>query len=298
VIGFLYAGSLAAYSDSVEAFWQGLGEFGYSNGRNVRIEFREAHNDVSRLSDLAQDLVGRGVSVIVAPGSGPAALAAKAATSTIPIVFSNAGNPVRAGLVASLNRPGGNVTGVSDFGNELSAKRLELIKMLVPIASRIGVVVTRNYAAVELELENARKDTSALSIEPIVWVVSDQREIDAAFEAFAQEGFGGVYVGPGPLVVNQRAHVVEVAARYRLPTIYPFIQFPQIGGLMSYGTSLWERNYQAGVYTGRILDGADPADLPVHRLSRFEFVINMTTARALGLTVPDRLLAITDRVVE
>lgn len=293
VIGYLYAGLLETSRDYLEAFWQGLAELGYVQGQNVRAEFREARNDASRLPELARDLVRREVSVIAVPGSGVAVRAAKAATATIPIVFSNAGNPLDLGFVASLSRPGGNITGVSDFGNQLSAKRLELIKMLVPAASRIGILVTRNY-----ELADAREDLPVPSLETVLSVVGDQHEIDAAFDAFAREGIDGVYVAPSPLFLSQRAEIVALTARHHLPTIYPFMQFPQIGGLMSYGTSLTERYYQAGIYTGLILNGANPAELPVHRLSKFELVLNLATARTLGLAVPARFLAITDRVIE
>ncbi len=297
VIGYLYAGSFGTYAESVEAFWKGLAELGYVRGRNVSVEFREAHNDLSRLPDLARDLVRREVSVIAVPGSGPAVLAARAATATIPIVFSNAGDPVRLGYVASLSRPGGNVTGVTDFGNELSAKRLELIKLLVPAASRIGILITRNYPAIAREIANAREAASVLSLEIAESVVGNQQEIDAAFAAFAEQRVDSVCITPSPLFVSQREQIVALAARYRLPAVYPFVQFPQIGGLMSYGTSLAERSYQAGVYTGLILKGANPADLPVRRLSRFELVLNMSTARTLGLTVPARFLALTDEVI-
>jgi|SRR5579871_1527705 len=298
VIGYLYAGVLETRTEFLATFWQGLAEQGYVKGRNVDIEYREARNDLGRLPDLARDLVGREVSVIAVPGSGPAIRAAKAATATIPIVFSNAGDPLRLGFVTSLSRPGGNITGVSDFGNQLSAKRLELIKMLVPTASRVGALVTRGYTAVAAEIANARLDAPALSLETAVSIVSDQQEIDAAFASFAEQRLDAVYVAPSPLFVSQRAQIVALAARYRLPAVYPFIQFAQLGGLMSYGTSLTERSYQAGLYVGRILNGENPAELPVHRLSRFELVINRRTAEALGLTVPAHLLAITDRVIE
>jgi ABC-type uncharacterized transport system substrate-binding protein len=298
VIGYLYAGSLASSANYLKPFWRGLAEQGYVSGRNVRAEYREGQNDISRLPDLARDLVRSEVNVIAVPGSGPAALAAKAATVTIPIVFFNAGDPTRLGLVQSLSRPGGNVTGISDFGNELSAKRLELLKLLVPTASHVGILVTRNYPGVEREIADARKGGPVLSLEPVVSVVANQHEIDAAFAAFAEQRLDGVYVAPSPLFVSQREQIVALAARYRLPAVYPFIQFPQIGGLLSYGTSLAERAYQAGLYTGLILNGANPAELPVHRLSRFELVINMSTARALGLTVSARFIALTDEVIE
>jgi putative ABC transport system substrate-binding protein len=298
VIGYLYAGSLANNPDSVEAFWKGLAELGYVQGRNVRAEYREAKNDLSRLADLVRDLVRREVSVIAVPGSGPAARAAMAATTTIPIVFDNAGDPLQSGLVTSLSRPGGNVTGITDFGNDLSAKRLELIKQLAPAVSRIGILLTRNYTSITREIAVARQSAPALSLETTVSVVGDQQEIDAAFAEFARAGVDGLYVAPSPLFVAQRAHIVALAARHRLPAVYPFILYPQAGGLMSYGTSLVERSYQAGVYAGLILNGAKPAELPVRRLSRFELVVNMSTARALGLTVPARFLALTDEVIE
>ncbi len=298
VIGYLYAGSLANNPDSVSAFWEGLAEVGYVRGRNVEVEYREAKNDLGRVPDLARDLVRREVSVIFVPGSGPATSAAKAATATIPIVFALAGDPVRGGLVASLSRPGGNVTGVSDFGNALSAKRLEVLKMLVPAAARVGILLTRNYQAIAADIATAREAARALSLELVESVVGDRQEIDAALAAFARAGMDGVYVAPSPVFVEQRTWIVELAARYRLPAVYPFILFAQSGGLVSYGTSLTERAYEAGRYTGFILSGAKPADLPVRRLTKFELVINMATARALGLTVPANFLALTDEVIE
>jgi putative ABC transport system substrate-binding protein len=298
VIGYLYAGSLANNPDSTEAFWKGLAELGYVQGRNVRAEYREAKNDLGRVPDLVRDLVRREVNVIYVPGSGPAARVAMAATATIPIVFGNAGDPLQSGLVTSLSRPGGNVTGITDFGNDLSAKRLEMIKLLAPAVSRIGILLTRSYTSIASEIAIARQNAPALSLETAESVVGDQQEIDAAFAAFAQAGVDGLYIAPSPLFVAQRAQIVVLAARYRLPAVYPFIQYPQSGGLMSYGTSLLERAYQAGVYAGRILKGENPAELPVRRLSRFELALNMRTARSLGLTVPARFLALTDEVIE
>jgi putative ABC transport system substrate-binding protein len=298
VIGYLYAGSLANNADSVAAFWKGLAELGYVQGRNVRAEYREANNDLGRVPDLVRDLVRREVSLIAVPGSGPAARIARAATATIPIVFANAGDPLQSGLVASFSRPGGNVTGITDFGNDLSAKRLELIKLLAPAVSRVGILLTRNYTSIAREIAIARQSAPALSLEATESVVGDQQEIDAAFAEFAQAGVDGLYVAPSPLFVARRAQIVALAARYRLPAVYPFILYPQAGGLMSYGTSLTERSYQAGVYAGRILKGENRAELPVRRLSRFELALNMSTARALGLTVPPRFLALADEVIE
>ncbi len=298
VIGYLYAGTLANVPDIVEAFWKGLAEQGYVRGRNVEVEYREAQNDAGRLPALARDLVRREVSVIVVPGSGPALFALKAATSTIPIVFSNAGDPLHLGYVTSLSRPGGNVTGVSDFGVDLSAKRLELIKLLVPAVSRVGMLVTRGYPGIARDAEHARQIAPAMSLEAVVSLVGNRQEIDAAFAAFAHDGVDGVCLTPSPLLLGRGAQIVALAARYRLPAIYPFIQFPQVGGLASYGISLLERSYQAGRYTGLILGGANPADLPVRRLRKFELVVNMSTARTLGLTVPSRFLALADEVIE
>jgi putative tryptophan/tyrosine transport system substrate-binding protein len=232
------------------------------------------------------------------PGSGPAVHAAKAATDTIPIVFVNSGDPVGMGYVASLSRPGGNVTGVSDFGDELSAKRLELIKQLVPAASRIGILAPRNYTGLLHEVEHAREIAPALSLETVASVVRTLEETDAALASFGQDRMDGVYFTPGPMFFVQREQIVRLVARYRLPAIYSFTEFAEVGGLMSYGISVTERSYEAGLYTGLILNGANPADLPVRRLTKFELVINLSTARTLGLTVPARLLAITDQVIE
>lgn len=298
VIGYLYAGSLGVNPDGQPAFWKGLAELGYARGRNVSVEYREAQDDVSRLPELARDLVRRQVSVIFVPASGPALLAAKAATATIPIVFVNSGDPIRMGYVKSLSRPGGNVTGVSDFGDQLSAKRLELLKQLVPAASRIGILAPRNYPGLAREVAHAREVAPALSLETVESFVVNLQEIGAAFASFAQDRVDGVCFTPGPLFYGQREQVVALAARYRLPAVYPFSEFAEVGGLMSYGISVTERTYEAGRYTGLILNGANPADLPVRRLTKFQLTINRSTASALGLTVPARLLAITDQVIE
>ncbi len=299
VIGILYAGSFAAITNgSRKAFWRGLAESGYEWGRNVEIEIRQAHNDLGRLPDLARDLVHRQVSVIFVSGSWPAVRAAKAATTTIPIVFANSGDPVRLGLVAGLNRPGANVTGVSDLGSALSAKRLELAKLLVPSASRIALLLVRSSVAFEGELAAAREGAAALSLETFESPVRDAQEIEAAFAAFAQDRADAVCLIPSALLFDRREQVAALAARCRLPAVYPSVEFLQSGGLMSYGTSLAERSYQAGICTGLILNGADPAELPVHRLAQFELGINMRVARALGLAVPARFLALADRVIE
>ena len=300
VIGYLYAGSLEGFpDDGKKAFWQALAEFGYVRARNVSIEFRQAHNDLSRLPDLALDLVRRGVSVIIVPGSMEAVSAARSATGSIPIIFSNAvTDPVRAGLVASLSRPGGNITGIADFGSVLSAKRLELIKLLVPDASRVGILMTPINRMTAVELAYAQEGARALSLETAVAIADSQAEIEAAFAVLVEKRVDAVCVIPTSLFFDRRAQIVALASRCRLPAAYWHNLYPEIGGLMSYGASFVERAYQLGIYTGLVLNGANPADLPVRRLSRFELIMNMTTARALGLTVPAQLLAITDRVIE
>jgi putative ABC transport system substrate-binding protein len=300
VIGYLYAGSLEGFPDDAKnGYWRALAEFGYERGRNVSIEFRQAHNDLSRLPALALDLVRRQVSVIIVLGSMEALDAARSATSTIPIIFSNAASdPVRAGIVASLSRPGGNVTGLGDFGSMLSAKRIELIKLLVPEVSRVGLLMTPVTPRNRAELTYAEQGARALSLDAIVGIADNQQEIDAAFAMFAEKRIDAVCAIPTSLFFDRRAQVVALAARHRLPAVYSHNQFVESGGLMSYGISVAERAYQLGIYTALILNGANPAELPVRRLSRFELVINMSAASALGVTVPAGLLAITDRVIE
>jgi ABC-type uncharacterized transport system substrate-binding protein len=298
VIGYLYAGGAGTHPESEAAYWKGLAELGYVKGRNVGVEMRAADNDLRRLPDMARDLVRRQVNVIFVPASGPALFVAKAATTTIPIVFVNSGDPIRLGYVTSLSRPGGNVTGVSDFGDELAAKRLELIKLLVPTISRIGILAPRNYSGLAREVARAREMAPSLSLETVERFVADLPEVEAAFAAFARDRVDGVCFTPGPLFSGQRERIVALAARYRLPAIYAFAEFPESGGLMSYGISITERSYEGGRYTGLILNGANPGDLPVRRLTKFRLVINMRTARTLGLAVPPQVLAVADEVVE
>lgn len=298
VIGLLFAGTLQTNSATMVDFWRGLAESGYIRGRNVSAEYREADDDLSRLPDLARDLVRRKVSVIAVIGTGPAVLAVKAATNTIPIVFSNGGNPLRLGVAASLDRPGGNVTGVTDFGNALSAKRLELMKLLVPTVSRIGIAIMANERQIANVIANANEGARALSLVTVISIVDNQRKIDAAFAGFAQQHLEAVYVTPSPLFLREREQIVALAARYRLPAVYPFVEFAQIGGLMSYGTSLAERSYQTGLYVGLVLNGQRPGDLPIRRLADFQLAINTTTAKTLGLAIPPRFLALVDKVIE
>jgi putative ABC transport system substrate-binding protein len=297
VIGYLMAGSRRP-DGATDAYWKGLAELGYVRDQNVRVEFRAAENDVSRLPELAKDLVERQVSVIYVPATGPALFAAKAATTTIPIVFVNSGDPIRMGYVESLSRPGGNVTGVTDFGDELSAKRLELIKQLVPAVSRVGILAPRNYKGLANEIAHAREIASAFSLETVESSAVNLQEIEAALDSFARDRIDGIYFTPGPVFFGLREQVVALAARYRLPAIYSFLEFAEVGGLLSYGGSVAERSYEAGRYTGLVLKGANPAELPVRRLTKFTLAINLTTARSLGITVPARFLALTDRVIE
>jgi putative ABC transport system substrate-binding protein len=298
-IGTLYAGSrFGGSQENALAFLKGLAETGWVAGRDVRFEYREAKDNLALLPELARDLVRHQVDVIMAPGSGVAAQAAKAATTTIPIVFSNAGNPVQSGLIASLSHPGGNITGVADFGIALSAKRLELVELLLPAASQIAYLAVRNQPQAAGEIANAEEGARALGIDLLVHWVSAAEEIDTAFATFAERRLDAVCLVTNAMFFGNRERIVGLAARHRLPTIYPFIEYTQSGGLMSYGSSLAERAYQAGVYVGQILGGQKPADLPIRRLTKFELAINLTTAKTLGLTVPSRLLALTDKVIE
>lgn len=297
-LGFLYSGRRAR--DNFETFRRGLAATGYVEGRNLTVEYREAGNDMARIPALVAELIRREVDVMIVPGSALAALAAKAATATIPIVFTTAADPVQLGLVASLSRPGGNVTGVSDFGDELLAKRLEFIKLLVPAASRIAILFAPNNSGpvAAREIANAREGAHALGLDVLVVLANTPEEIDATFATFTSRGIDAFSLVPNAMFFTRRARLVDLAARYRVPGIYPFIQFTEIGGLVSYGSSLSERNFQAGRYAGLILNGAKPADLPVHRIERFELAINLTTAKALGLAVPPHFLALADKVIE
>jgi putative ABC transport system substrate-binding protein len=296
VIGFIDAGSAAQRTMQVAAFRKGLAEGGYEEGRNVALEFRWAEGQYGRFGELAADLVRRRVSVIVTPASATAALAAKTATTTIPIVFGAGGDPVKEGLVASLSRPGGNVTGVNFFTVELVAKRLQLLRELALSAKRIAVLVNptdpEGYQTVR-DLEAAAGGQQIL-----VRGVSTGRDIDAAFASMAHEKADALLVGPGTFFNTRRVQLAVLAARHALPAIYPVRAYPEAGGLMSYGSDIFDAFRQVGVYTARILKGAKPADLPVMQSTKFELVINLNTARALGLDVPADLLARADEVIE
>ena len=278
------------------AFRQGLKEAGFVEGQNVAIEYRSAEGQTDRLPLLVADLLRRQVAVIV--GNTPAALAAKAATTTVPIVFVTGGDPVRVGLVASLNRPGGNVTGISFISVELGAKQLGLLRELRPGAAPIAVLVDPKWPLTERFVSELRAAALAVGQQLIVLDVSSDREIETAFTTLVQRGAGALHVGIGAFMHSQRERVVALAARHRIPAIYNWREAVAAGGLMSYAPSITDAYRQAGIYAGRILKGEKPGDLPVMLPTKFEFVINLKTAKALGLDIPARLLASADEVIE
>ncbi len=297
VIGFLGSSSPVVRARYLTAFRQGLRESGYVEGQNVAIEYRWAQDQADQLPDLAADLVRRQVTVIAAHDT-PSSIVAKAATTTIPIVFVSGGDPVKLGLVASMNRPGGNATGVTFVSSELGAKLLGLLHELQPGAVRIGVLVEPNFAPTQSFVSDVQ--AAALSVGKQIEVLEAPtgRDIDTAFARLAQKPIDALLVGPGPLLDDRRVQLATLAAYHRVPAIYLLRAFAEAGGLMSYGTSITDAYRQAGVYTGRILKGEKPADLPVMRSIKFEFVINLNTARAFGLSFPPGLLAIADEVIE
>jgi len=297
VIGFLNSGAPGPATDTIAVFRQGLAEAGYMEGRNVAIEYRFAEGQYDRLPALAEELVRRQVAVIVAIPI-PAAVVAKAATGTIPIVFSVAGDPVKLGLVDSLARPGGNATGVNFFQAELGAKQLGLLRELLPAAARIGLLVNPTNANVEGVTKDVTAAASAIGVQIDVVQASDSHEIDTAFATLVRNKADALLVGADSLFFTRRLQLATLATRHALPAVYFNRPFAEAGGLMSYGTSLTEVNRQLGIYTGRILKGAKPAELPVMQSTRFELVINLPTARALGLTVPQTLLYRADEVIE
>jgi putative ABC transport system substrate-binding protein len=299
VIGFLSFRSANESADSEAAFRQGLSEIGYSDGRSVHIAFRWADGQKDRLPVLASDLVDNlHVAVIAATGGGPSALAAKAATKTIPIVFTFGADPVKAGIVASLNRQEGNITGVSWFGADLAGKRLALFHDVVPHISTIGFLTNPSDPEESSQRADAQDAARQLNLKLVVINASTEREIDAAFATFAQQQVGAVVIASDPFFISRREQIVSLAARQRTPGIYPLREYVAAGGLMSYGNNLREAYRHAGLYVGRILRGAKPSDLPVERLTKFEFVINLTTAKALGLTVPASFLSLADELIE
>jgi putative tryptophan/tyrosine transport system substrate-binding protein len=296
VIGFLDAASAGERAWVVAAFRRGLAEAGFVEGRNVVIEFRWADGQFDRLPELAADLVRRQVSVIATPGSLDAGFAAKAATTTIPIVFGAPSDPVKLGLVASLNRPGGNATGVNFFSTEVLAKRMQLLRELVPAAKSVALLLNPT----EKVTESTRREVEAVAggLRILVREASTIGEIDAAFASMVADKADALFVAPGPFFSARRVQLAVLAARHNLPTALSTRPSVEAGGLMSYGSDIADAFRQVGVYTARILQGAKPADLPVPQSSKFELVFNLSTARALGLTIPASLLALADEVIE
>jgi putative ABC transport system substrate-binding protein len=298
VIGFLHSQSPDTFTEPLRGFRQGLKESGFVESETVAIEYRWADNQTDRLPALAAELVRRRVAVI-ATFSPPVALAAQAATTTIPIVFSSGDDPVRLGLVASLARPGGNLTGINFFVGELAAKRLEVLRELVPGATRVALLLDPSAGQItETTLRDVEAAARPKGLQIQVLNVQTSRDINAAFATFARERLDALFVGPGPFFTSRRVQLALLAAVQRVPAIYPARPFAEAGGLISYGASLTDAYRQVGAYVGRILKGAKPADLPVVQSSKFELVINAETARMLGLTVPPTLLARADEVIE
>ena len=297
IIGFLNSASPDAFAHFVAAFHQGLNEAGYVEGKNVTIEYRWAKSQYDRLPALAADLVGRRVAVIAATGASPSMRAAKRATTTIPIVFI-AADPVREGVVASFNRPGGNATGVSLFTDVLAAKRLELLRELVPSSGVVGLLVDPNSREANIQLSEVEAAARTIHQQIVVFNAGSDREVDRIFETLAQQRLGALLVAGSPFFTSQRDKIVALAAHYRIPAIYEWREFTTAGGLISYGTSLTDAYRQVGAYVGRILKGDNPADLPVVRPAKFELVINLKTAKALGLDVPWFLQQRADEVIE
>jgi ABC-type uncharacterized transport system substrate-binding protein len=299
VVGFLNSQSPEGYAEPLRGLRQGLKEAGYVEGENLAIDYSWADNQMERLPELAAELVRRRVALIITTGGPSSAFAAKAATTTIPIVFNIGDDPVRVGLVASFARPGGNLTGVSFLGIELTAKRLELLRELVPGAARVAVLVNpADAAVVRATLRDTEAAGRAMGLQIQVFNADTAAEIETAFESMARERPDILFVAPTPFLVVRRVQVVQRAAFHRIPATYPLRDFAEAGGLMSYGASLRDAYRQVGAYAGRILKGAKPADLPVVQSTKFELVINHPTARMLGLTVPPTLLSTADEVIE
>ena len=298
VIGFLSTRSQGEAASAVDAFRQGLGQNGYVEGKNVIIEYRWADGQYDRLPALAADLVARKVAVITATGGEPSPLAAKAATSTIPIVFTAGGNPVEFGLVASLGRPGGNVTGVTFFFAELGPKRLELVRRLNPNAKTVAMLINPTYQPGPVEARDVQAGALSLGLQINVLNAGTEDQIDTAFATITQQRVDALIVGTDPFLLGRRDQLVRLAAHHRVPTVYFTHEFVDAGGLVSYGPSIADGYRQAGSYVGRILKGEKAGDLPVLQPTQFVLFINLKTARALGLDLPQTLLALADEVIE
>jgi putative ABC transport system substrate-binding protein len=298
VIGFLSGGSAAGWESFLVGFRAGLNEIGFAEGRNVAVEYRWADGHYDQLPALAADLVNHQVKVIFANGGNAPAQSAKAATATIPIVFETGGDPVKAGLVASLNRPGANVTGVSWTASALSAKRLEILHQLVPKASLVGLLANPDYPEVALQVRDLQDAAAALGLQIHSEMANSESGINRALVNFAQQHIAALLVANDPFLAVRRAQIVALSARSSVPAIYSLREDVVAGGLISYGTSLPEQFHQAGIYVGRILKGAHPNDLPVTQPTRFNLILNLKTAKALGLVIPPSLLATADEVIE
>ena len=299
VVGFVNGGSAYASSRNVAAFRKGLNETGHDEGRNVTVEYHWLNGQYDRLPALMAELVRRRVAVIATPAGNAAALAAKAATDTIPIVFGVGDDPIKFGLVASLARPGGNATGINFFVQEVAAKRLLLLHNLVPKAVRVAVLVNRtNASSTEATLRDLQEAAHTIGLQIQVLNATTIGEIDAAFASITHDRADALFVAPDAFLNSRGVQITNLAARDRIPAAYAIPQIAVAGGLMSYGASFAEAAYQVGVYTGKILKGAKPADLPVVQPTKFVFVINLKTAKALGLTIPETLLATADEVIQ
>jgi ABC-type uncharacterized transport system substrate-binding protein len=298
VIGYLGPESPAAFASRVRAFRQGLGEAGYVEGRNVAIEFRWAESQHSKLPALAADLVGRQVAVIVAPGGAPAALAAKSATATIPIVFEMGADPIAMGLVSSLNRPGGNLTGVTSLSVEVTPKRLEFLHEAIPTAAVFAVLVNPTSPTVDSQLKSLQAAAQTLRLQFHVLRASTERDFDTVFATLLQLRVGGLVVASDTFLGTHGEQLAGLTIRHAVPAIHQSRDFTIAGGLISYGGNFVESHRQAGVYTGRIIKGDKPADLPVQQVTKVELFINLTAAKTLGLTFPRSLLARADQVIQ
>jgi putative ABC transport system substrate-binding protein len=297
VVGFLNSVSPGPFARMVAGFQQGLREAGYVEGQNVTVEYRWAEGQNDQLPALAADLVARQVAVIAATGGPAPVLAAKAATSSIPIVFVSGVDPIKAGLVASLNRPGGNITGVSPLLSALGSKRLELLHSLVPKAAVIGVLVNPNYDP-DAQVRDVQVAADTIGLQVKVLPASSVEEIDKAFAAASQQAVAALFVANDPYLDSHRDQIIALAARAAIPAMYYTRAYTAAGGLISYGANIADAYRQAGIYTGKILKGAKPAELPVLQPTKFDLVINLKTAKALGLEIPDKLLALADEVIE
>ena len=298
LVGFLHVAAAQPFAHIVAGFRQGLKETGYIEGETVEVEFRWAEGQVSRLPEMAVDLVSRHIAVLVTGGGEASAFAAKAATSTIPIVFNIGNDPVKVGLVTSLSRPGGNVTGVNILTTELEAKRLGLLHQMVPTASMVAHLVNPTYPPTQTNVRDVAAAARVMGLQIILVEASSESEINAAFAAIIQKRAGALLVGADPFFNGRRDQIVALAARHGIPAIFEQREFTVAGGLMSYGTSIADAYRQMGIYTGRILKGEKPADLPVVQSAKFELTINLKTAKSLGLAPSSGLISITDEVFE